>query len=152
MSTTHPKVQIVGAYRVPVDEALISEAMDIKYPHDMFSERDRRMAQPGVVAELASAVLLEVIIEGADDRYTADDFGQPDSGQAAYMEAYLSRNGKSVISEYDRPPGEYLRVAFYLHFFDADKPLHTSYGDIAVPQPAMMPERLSRIIRYDPVD
>ena len=134
-----------------VDDALVREAMDMKYPVGHFTEQQRREAQPAVVAELSSAVLVEVIIQGADDRYSADDFSQSDCDQAAYMETYLSADGTSIISEYDRPPGDFLRVAFFLHFFDAAKQLMTSYGEVSVPQPTAMPERLSRIIRYDPV-
>lgn len=152
MPTAHPKVQVVGIHNVAIDDALIKEAMDIKYPLDMCSEEQRRQAQPAVVAEMSSAVLVEVIIEGADERYTADDFSQPDCDQAAYMETYLSRDGTSVISEYDRPAGDFLRVVFFLHFFDATKPLKTSYGEVSVQTPTEIPQRLSRIIRYEPVD
>jgi len=152
MPAAHPKIQVVGTYSVPVDDALIKEAMDIKYPLNVCSEDDRQSAQPAVVAEMLSAVLVEVIIEGVDDRYTANDFGQPDSEQAAYMEMYLSRDGTSVVAEYDQPPGDFLRVAFFFHFFNAAKPLKTSYGEISVPQLTAMPERLTRIARYEPVD
>jgi len=152
MPARAPQVQVVGAYRVSVDDTLIQEAMDMKYPADTFSETERRNAQPAVVAEMSSAVLVEVIVDGADDRYTADDFGQPGSQQAPYMEMYLSPDGSSVISEYDRPPGGFLRVAFFLHFFDSRKPLNTSYGEVCIPEPTVMPERLSGIIRYEPVD
>jgi hypothetical protein len=151
MSATHPKIQIVGTYSVLVDDALIKAAMDIKYPLGMFSEKDREAAQPAVISEMSSAVLVEVIIEGADERYTADDFSQPDSEQAAYMETYLSSDGTSVISEYDRPSGDFLRVAFFLHDFNATKPLKTSYGEFNVRQPVPIPERLNKIVRYEPV-
>jgi len=126
--------------------------MDIKFPIGSFSEERRREVQPHVVAEMASAVLIEVTIEGADDRYTANDFGQPSSDQAPYMESYLSPEGDSLISQYDRPPGDFLRVVFFLHDFDSARPLKTSYGEVNVLTPTAMPERLSRIIRYEPVN
>ena|SRR5215211_3072628 len=152
MATNAPRIQIVGTYGVTADDALIREAMDIKYPTDMCSADERREAQPAVVAEISSAVLVEVIIEGADDEFTAGDFGQAESQQAAYMETYLSRDGTAVISEYDRPAGDFLRVVFFLHFLDPMKPLNTSYGEFTLPKPVAMPERLSRIIRYEPTD
>jgi hypothetical protein len=152
MITKSPQVQVVGAYIVRVDDTLICDALDAKYPLTHFTEQQRREVRPAVMAEMSSAVLVEVIIENADDRYTADDFSQPDSDQAAYMEMYLSRVGTSVISEYDRPPGDFLRVVFFLHHFDAAKPLKTSYGVVSIPTPTAMPDRLSRIIRYEPVD
>ena len=152
MNDPSPQIQIIGAYRVTIDDALIREAIDMKFPLSSFSEERRREARPVVVAEISSAVLVEVAIEGADDRYTANDFGQPGSEQVAYMESYLSRAGDAVVSEYDRPPGDLLRVVFFLHLFDAARPLKTSYGEVGVPTPTDMPERLSRIIRYEPVD
>jgi hypothetical protein len=152
MMTKSPQVQVVGAYKVTVDDALICDALDTKYPLTHFTEQQRREALPAVVSEMSSAVLVEVIIEGTDDRYSADDFSQPDCDQAAYMETYLSRDGTSVVSEYSRPSGDFLRVVFFLHHFDAVRPLKTSYGEASVPTPAEMPERLSRIIRYEPVD
>ncbi|MGD1085253.1 MAG: hypothetical protein ABSA47_10970 [Verrucomicrobiota bacterium] len=126
--------------------------MDIKFPMGSFSAERRREMQPLVVAEMASTVLVEVTIEGADERYTANDFGQPSSDQAAYMETYLSRDGDSLVSQFDRPPGDFLRVVFFLHHFDAARPLKTSYGEVSVLTPTAMPEPLSRIIRYEPVD
>lgn len=152
MTAKRPQVQVVGTYRVTIDDALIREAMDMKFPLGSFSEERRREVQPVVVAEMSSAVLVEVTIEGADDRYTANDFGQPGSEEAAYMESYLSRDGDAVVSQYDRPTGDFLRVVFFLHDFDAARPLKTSYGEVSVSTPTEMPERLSRIIRYEPVD
>ncbi|MFN0021276.1 MAG: hypothetical protein ACKVP0_23755 [Pirellulaceae bacterium] len=152
MTQENPKITVVGAYRLVVDDALIQEAMDLKYPATRFSEERRRLAKPGVVEEMSSAVLIELIIEGADENYSADDFGQPNVDQAAYMEAYLSSEGEEVLSEGEPPVGDFLRVVFFLHFFDHSLPLNTSYGQVSVPNITEMPERLSRLIQYEPVD
>jgi len=66
---------------------------------------------------------------------------------------YLSENGDSVVSddEFGPPPGGAIRLAFFLHFFDPRKPLQTSYGDVPVPPPVEMPERLRWLFRYEPV-
>jgi hypothetical protein len=131
---------------------LIREAMDIKFPARTSSEDLRREAKPGVVRELSAVVLVEVEVTGADAEYSAGDFGQPGSEQAAYMESYLSPDGTTVISEYDRPPGDSLRVDFFLHFYDPARPLNTSYGVVSAPRAVAMPERLRKILRYEPVD
>ena len=39
-----------------------------------------------------------------------------------------------------------------IHEFDAARPLKTSYGEVIVSRPTEMPERLSRIISYEPGD
>lgn len=135
-----------------IDDGLIREALELKFPLGLFSEERRREVQPVVVAEMSSAVLVEIIIEGADERFTSDDFGQPSSEQAAYMESYLSRDGDSGVSRYERPPGDSLRVAFFLHDFDEARPLKTCYGEVSVSTPTEMPERLSKVMRYAPVD
>jgi hypothetical protein len=98
-------------------------------------------------------VLIELELDAQDGKYTADDFGQPGSHQAAYMEHYLSADGTSVISKYfDVPPTESLRLEFFLHKFHFTRKLKTSYGLIEVPAPTPMPARLRQIIRYEPVD
>ena len=50
------------------------------------------------------------------------------------------------------PPSGDLRVAFYMHLWDAERPLETSYGPVACPTPTAMPDRLWRLIPYRPVD
>ena len=67
------------------------------------------------------------------------------------MENYLSADGCAVVSQFERPPDNILRIAFWLHFFDPRKHLNTSYGPVAVSDPKELPERLARIIQYEPV-
>ncbi len=73
------------------------------------------------------------------------------SKQAAYDEAFLSPEGKSVLSRWRMPEDSTLRLAFFLHFFDAGKPLLTSYGELPVPPLQQMPERLHSLVPYEPV-
>ncbi|HXT42285.1 MAG TPA: hypothetical protein VN887_19915 [Candidatus Angelobacter sp.] len=148
---SQPKVHVVGIYKLNVDPALVKEALDLKYPIDSYSAQARRRAEPVVFKELSSAVLIELTIENADENYSVGDFEQPDSDQAAYEERYLSADGTSIISEYVRPAGNFLRMVFFLHFFDPVKPLKTSYGVVKLPRTTGMPEWLGKVIRYEPV-
>jgi len=78
-----------------------------------------------------------------------------DNWQVAYDERYLNEDGTEVIGDYfDRNElkGDRTRITFFLYFVDFNKPLTTQYGDIILPPAADMPERLSEIIEFEPVD
>jgi hypothetical protein len=69
-------------------------------------------------------------------------------------EAFLTPDGKALAAKrwsFDVPPGD-LRLAFFLHVWNAATPLRTSYGDIRCPPPTAMPERLERLVPYQNVD
>jgi hypothetical protein len=105
-----------------------------------------------VRTELSGAVLVEAMVTDRDERFRVDDFSQPDSDQAPYAEVFLSADGCEVIAELsDIPRGSTLRVAFFIHFLSPLRPLNTSYGAVALPKFTRMPQRLSSIIRYEPV-
>jgi hypothetical protein len=146
-----PRVQIVGVYRVQLTDRLLQQAMETKCGGMRLSRRQRKRAEATVRDEISSAVLLEVLVEHADERFSVGDFGQPGSDQAAYDEAYLSPDGTSVASWFKAPDTESLRMVFFLHFFDRTKPLATSYGEIEIPTTTEMPERLRSLISYEPV-
>lgn len=146
------RLRVIGVYRINVDDSLIQESIEIKFPRESCSDSERRKARSIVLAELSSVALIEVTIQGVDERFSIADFGQPDSDQVAYMETYLSNDGLSVISEDEQPAGDFLRIVFFIHYLDFTLPLQTSYGMVEVPRPSAMPSRLGKIIRYDPVD
>jgi hypothetical protein len=125
--------------------------MDLKYGGMSLSRRERKRAEASVRAELVSVVLVEAIVEHADERFDVSDFGQPGSSQAAYDEAFLSPDGRSVVSRFKAPSTDPLRLVFFLHFFDSSKPLTTSYGEVGIPAITGFPERLSACISYEPV-
>jgi hypothetical protein len=70
------------------------------------------------------------------------------------MEGYFSPDGQERIpaESFDVPKVESLRIAFFLHFWNPTAPLRTSYGELLCPQPEPMPERLARLIPFEPVD
>jgi hypothetical protein len=155
-----PELHILGTYKVHADTALVREtnALDVRkrelelastpigYQPASDEARD-----PSLYECMMSAVLIELTLSDTDLRYSASDFGQPDSEQAAYMLKYLSDSGETVVcdDQFGLPPGGAIRLAFFLHFFDQTKPLQTSYGAVSVPPPVEMPERLRRLFHYE---
>jgi hypothetical protein len=78
-----------------------------------------------------------------------------DSWQVAYDESFLNSDGTEVIGTFlnqDSLPGVETRIAFFMYFVDFDKPLSSQYGDIVLSPPSHVPERLLKIIEFEPVD
>ena len=150
---TVPKIRIIGAYPVPMTDQLIASAMALKFGDAGLGWWARRRAERAVRKELSAIALVEVEVTGVDGKFDVGQFRQPGSDQAAYDEAYLSQDGDTVLSRaFDRPHGSDFRLAFYLHYFGWGRPLNTSYGDVEVPGPTPMPDRLARVMTYEPVD
>jgi hypothetical protein len=151
---TQPNIQGLAVYRIKVTSDLLEEGMEVKYGWQRLSESEREKAKGQLIEEISSAVLIELLVTNPDDRFNLSDIHQPGSDQAAYDEVYLSEDGRSVIPTryFEIPKGEVVRVGFYLHSFDPDKPLVTSYGVIELPPVQDMPEYLQKLIPYHPVD
>jgi len=84
-----------------------------------------------------------------------DDKLPKDSWQTAYDERFLNEDGTEVIGsflEQNSLIGEKTHIVFFLYFVDFNKPLLSQYGEILLPEPSSMPDRLSRIIEFEPVD
>lgn len=161
-----PGIEVLGVYRLPVTEELFREQFDILHGEQFeglfgrMSKKKRAEAERQVREQLNSVVLIEAVVHERDDRFDVGEFTQPRDGvpkenwQAAYDEAFLSADGESLAVERGEPPptpGD-LRVAFYLHYWQPDKPLRSTYGDIACPPVEDMPGRLVRLVPYEPVD
>ncbi|HET9234632.1 MAG TPA: hypothetical protein VFP10_10875 [Candidatus Eisenbacteria bacterium] len=147
-----PRVEVLGVYRVEVDDALVERALALKYEGLDLTEREKQGARADVVEELSGVVLIEVQVRDRDDRFDVGDFQQPDSDQAPYDEAFLSDDGTRVLSRDRAPDVEPLRLAFFMHFFVPALPLQTSYGSVPVPESQPMPARLRDLMPYEPVD
>jgi len=107
-----------------------------------------------------AVILVEMII----DEFPGDiDFGGfcvPDNRfeksdwQAAYMEQYLNSDGTDKLCEaYDTPAEQSKpsRITFFL--FKTSQPiLSTSYGDFSIAEVQELPDRLAKIIEFDPFD
>ena len=154
-----PEVEVLGVYQLPVTDDLFREQFDILYGFPM-SRRQRAEAERQCREQLASVVLIEVSVRNRDDQFDVSDFAQGPAGvpwenrQVAWAEAYLTPDGEGLIVErWSEPPqsGD-LRIAFFLHYWQSDEPLRTSYGDVKCPAIQEMPDRLRRLVPYEPVD
>jgi hypothetical protein len=155
-----PEIRVIGTYKVHVDVELLRKVKAL----DRLTRKWNRASypigyEPGEperawkYEEMMSAILIELTMSDTDSRFLHYEFGQPGSEQAPYMLKYLTEDGMAVVSdeEFGPPPEGKIRLAFFLHCFDSSQPLKTSYGQVAVPSPVEMPERLRRIFRYEPV-
>ena len=154
-----PRIEVLGVYRLPVTEELFREQFDTLYSYPM-SEDERAQAECQCREQLASVVLVEAIVHNRDERFDVGQFTQPQDGmreeswQVVYAEGYLSLDGEALaVERWSKPPesGD-LRVAFFLHFWQPNKPLRSTYGEVACPPAQEMPERLARLVPYEPVD
>ena len=154
-----PEVEIIGVYPLQVTPELIEEAFDLKYGGIELDSAARREAERAVREELSSVVLVEVSIKGCTDHLDVGHFGQSDratlgpNDQVAYDEVFLSEDGREIIGhEFSEIESRNVRLAFFLHYFDAGKPILTSFGPVNPPKPSPMPQRLANLIKYEPVD
>lgn len=105
--------------------------------------------------------LIELLIKKPPNEVDISTFTQknellPEScWQAAYDEHYLSEDGTSVIGTFcdqNNVRGTETRIAFFMHFVDFNKPLLSEFGELALSSPSPMPERLLKVITFEPVD
>ena len=154
-----PQIEILGAYRLPVTDDLLREQFAALYEDEM-PEKDRLQAERNCLEQLQSTVLIEALVKNRDGRFDAGDFIQPsantpkDEWQTAWAETYLTLDGSALMVEQwsDPPKTGDLRVAFFIHFWNPDESLNTSYGKVLCPQPIDMPDRLLELVPYEPVD
>jgi hypothetical protein len=158
-SSNAPKIQILGIYQLSVTEELVEEQLHVLYGEN-FSEDTYYDARRNCEHQLRSTVLFEVLVSNCDEHFSMSDFIQPcesmpkENWQAAWAEAYLTIDGKELlVNRWCAPPKERnFRVAFFIHEYDPNQPLHTSYGQIACPTLDEMPERLKILVPYEIVD
>jgi hypothetical protein len=108
-------------------------------------------------AHFRDLVLFEAMVERIDAHFKMVELGQPytrrdykDHFQCAYDEALLSSDGKTVIERTMNcvKGSGLLRFAFYLHFYDANRPLQSSYGQLQCPPVEPVPRRLKYLVPY----
>lgn len=75
--------------------------------------------------------------------------------QVAYDEHYLNQDGTIIIGDYFNRKeimGETTRLVFYMYLEDLSLPLRTPYGEISLPAPSDIPNRLTSILDYESAD
>ncbi|MBX3426398.1 MAG: hypothetical protein KF688_12020 [Pirellulales bacterium] len=140
-------------------DELLKEQTDLLHGADLSGD-ERRCAESHCREQLKSTVLVEAMVRGRDKQFDVGGFTQSQDGvsrenwQAAWAEAYLSQDGERLLAERwgDPPKVDDFRVAFFLHSWNAAKPLVTSYGEAGCPAVQRMPERLQKLVPYEPVD
>jgi len=154
---TQPRIDILGVYRLEITDELLRGQMDILYGSqpNRPAEAERQCRE-----QLESVVLVEALVSNRDERFDVGDFTQSnpnmprENWQAPWAEAYLAPDGESLLVERwsVAPADDPLRMAFFIHYWNTDRPLQTSYGDVQCSRPQPMPERLKRLVPYEPVD
>lgn len=90
------------------------------------------------------------------DEFTQEILNEPkENWQAAYDERYLNESGDRVVGDFFEKPLEDIaptRLAFFMYYVNFNTPLITPYGEVALPFPSPLPQRLKDIIVFDEVD
>lgn len=152
------RVEVIGVYPVEVDEATFEEAWRLKYErlYQPYTQAWKE-AQEELREELSHIVIIELLVYDPDENFDLGEFTQdwdlPEGlRQVPYLEAYLSLDGETIVSEDEPPNMNPLRVAFFLHYYKPERPLYTPYGVVQLPEPSPMPERLRKLMKYEPID
>jgi hypothetical protein len=155
-----PRVTVLGVHPLNVTAELLEAQIGTTWSADEDPPERRADAERRARGQLEGAVLVEIRIDAppADpkffDRITHDSGDV--SPQAPWLETLLTADGSGVlperVSDTLRAGLASLRIAFYLHYFDAAVPLVTPFGDVRLLPPSPMPERLQRLVPYQIVD
>ena len=149
-------MSLLGVYKLPVTDELTSAQAELFY-----GDKPSKQQRERVRHQLESTVLVEVRVSDADDRFKVDDFAQEnpqlprESWQVAWAEAFLTGDGQQLLVErWDPLPADQrdFRVAFFIHNWNSELPLRTSYGVLPNTQLQEMPDRLASLVPYELVD
>ena len=145
-----PSLQPIGVYRWPHSERDIKKLCRDAYgdvePDHLAETRER----------LANLVIIELYVRDLPPGFDLGDVNQNapnerrDSSQAPYAEHCWSADGSTLIEEYAMAKTPPFRVAFFLHYFDATKPLYMKDGTIIpLPQPSELPKHIKKVMKYE---
>ena len=87
--------------------------------------------------------------------FTQQDAISKEDWQVAYDERFLNEDGTKVIgtfSDHSKLDGAETRIVFFMYFVDVNKSLTSQYGEVILSTPTSMPERLVKIIDFEPAD
>jgi hypothetical protein len=94
--------------------------------------------------------LVELMVCDSDRSFNVDDLTQLDESversllQAAYDERFLDAQSLEPLRLRwrEQPDRNEYRLAFFFHYLDLAKPLESSFGQLALPDPSPRPEHL----------
>lgn len=125
---------------------------------DPMTEETRRLKREEIVEYSREAALVEVMVTNPDATFDVGDFTQPDprnpaaGWQVAWNEKYLSLDGEQLLEDNRKQPLLGMppyRIAFVIHYWLADQPLLSSYGEVRLPPMEPLPDRLWRLAPYE---
>jgi hypothetical protein len=159
MANPAASINVVGIFRVPIDENELREQLR-KYYFFGNVVRDSNRAVHTFVETCIPLVLFEITVDNLDERFGIGDFTQemPEAPtkawQRAYDEALLSADGTQVIARKSTCTRgmQSGRIAFYFHYYDPLKTMQWTYGQFSGPAVQLVPERLWNLVPYSPVD
>ena len=140
-----PRIAVLGVYKPDILASVYQQQLRVTG-----SEEQTK-------AHFKDLVLIEAVVEEIDGLFKMAELGQPynsgdykDHFQCAYDEALLSSDGRAVIErDMNCVKGAgLLRFAFYLHFYDPNRPLRWSYGEVQCPPIEPVPRRLKYLVPY----
>jgi hypothetical protein len=148
-----PDVRVLGVHRLDLSEKLVREVAESHADEDGPAE-EWTAALERAREELAQVVLVEIVVDNPGNKFDVYDLAQPGSDQRAWLVVRLSDDGARIVDDSPRtfPDEPAVRLAFFLHFFDPNKPLLTSAGEVGCPDVTGMPGRLSKLHPFEPVD
>jgi hypothetical protein len=120
------------------------------------SEENRQALEEQIRYCTDDLAMFEVLVTSPDATFDVGEFIQQDPSrpqstwQIAWNETFLTSDGETVIGVYPckSPDAPQYRVVFSIHFWKPDLPLHSSYGELALPPMQPLPERLWRLTPY----
>lgn len=159
MANPRASINVVGIFRVPLDESELREQLR-KYYFSGNAVRDTNSAVYTFVDTCIPLVLFEITVDNLDERFRIGDFTQEMPGapakawQCAYDEALLTADGSQVIARKSTCTRglQSGRIAFYFHYYDPLQTMKWTYGEFSGPAVQLIPERLWNLVPYSPVD
>ena len=165
------RIRIIGAYLPRLDQDAIARFIDEdvaefrKTMHDLRQRgvtssteaeiEDRAADLPAEVhADLQTCALFEAEVIDNNTEFDPADFENPETGFCGWEPAFLTLDGQHVLFEGFRAPAvlKDFRVAFYIHHWEEPGRLIGPTGELQLPHFTPVPERLSTLAPYTPVD
>jgi hypothetical protein len=151
-----PKISIIGVHPVCLTKTTLIANAVVEIGEGKFNLKDVTddLSDREFAERFANLCLIEICVDHPDSRFDVGKLQQstpglpPDFWQVAYDEKYLTEDG---TKKGEKPDGSSnLRLGFFLHSVDFERPLITPYGKLNLPAPTRMPQRLVQLFRYIP--
>ena len=152
---------VVGTHPIVFTHEFLREVM-LRWQGPNTTHKDERALQAvcdqwedQIRSTMEGLCLIEILVsDGAGVAILEISQSRPliPESQVPYDEHWLDSAGEVVLatSSEDQPTTRPVRLAFYLHLVDPERPLFGPWGSLRLAPPSPIPERLSRLMQYDP--